>query len=371
MMTNDGATRELRTDVTVLRKLLLLTLPTLLVCFVLAELVFRFIVPAAELPNAIHDRGLMKFDTRGPRSGMFTVGPFAEPGGRWRINDEGWNSAVEYSRRPRRPLIAVIGDSFVEAFHVDPDKTFGALIRHQLEGKGDVYTFGFSGTPLTGYLEIARYVRREFHPEVLIVNVVHNDFDESVRSLKPGSNFLQFDRRAGAIVEIPAAPYQSSAVRRLLRHSAVARYIIINCKLSRNMARLSPAGQNVAARLLRNRPVIEPVVEAVFAKLAAENPDTTIVIVLDGPRQHMFADAESQAQLRWLPEMMSRLSRSHGFEFIDLGPRLSSFTERSGRPVSFETDYHWNDDGHRVAASAVLEVLRTRGLAPAGNGAAR
>ena len=362
MMTGSGALRWGWTDVSVLRKLLLITLPTLLVCFVVAELVFRFIIPAAELPNSIHSRGLMKLDAHGPRSGVFTIGPFAEPGGRWRINSDGWNSAIEYSRHPRRPLIAVIGDSFVEAFHVDPDNSFGALLRHQLKGKADVYTFGCSGTPLTGYLQIARDVQREFHPDILIINVVHNDFDESVRSLKPGSHFLQFDRRGRDIVEVPAEAYEPSALRRLLRHSAVARYVIINCKLSRNVARLHPEGQNVALRLLRNRPAIEPVVEAVFAKLAAENPDTSILMVMDGPRQRMFADAESQAQLRWLPEMMRRLSQAHGFEFIDLGPRLKAFTESSGRPVSFETDYHWNTDGHAVAAGAILEALRRRNL---------
>ena len=82
----------------------------------------------------------------------------------------------------------------------------------------------------------------------------------------------------------------------------------------------------------------------------------------------MFADPRSQEQLRWLPEMMGRLSALHGFTFIDLGPRLQSFTARTGQPVSFDSDYHWNRAGHEVAAEALLEALQSRSR-PAGRSA--
>ena len=346
---------------TVIRKLLVITLPTLLGCFVIAELVFRFLIPAAEMPRAILDRGVMRFDIRGPRSGLFTVGPLNEGRGRWRINNDGWNSAIDYSRDPGRPLIAVIGDSFVEAIHVDADRNFAALLRQRLRGKAEVYAFGFSGTPLSGYLQLVRYVRREYRPDIIVINVVHNDFAESVRSIQPRPTFLQFDHRGDEVFEVPPAGYRSSAVRRLLSHSAVVRYVVINCKLSRNVARLRRTGESEASRLLRQRAKIEPVVEAIFTRLRAENPQTSILIMMDGPRQRMYADARSQAQLRWLPALMSRLSKAHGFEFIDLEPRLRSCT-RSGQAVSFETDYHWNHAGHTIAAEAVLEALRRRNL---------
>lgn len=348
----------------VVRKLLLITLPSLLVCFLFAELVFRFVIPAAELPNAEFERGLMRFDLEGSRGGLFTVGPFAEGRGRWRVNNDGWNSAIDYSRNPRRPLIAVIGDSFVEAFHVDADRNFAALVRQRLQGKGEVYSFGFSGTPLSGYLELARYARREFRADVLVINVVHNDFAESVRSIEAKPSFLQFDERGGELVEVPSAGYEHSPLRRALRHSAVVRWVVINCKLSRNVTRLRRAEESEAARLLRHRPKIEPVAEAVFARLRAENPQTPIFIMMDGPRQRMFADARSQAQLRWLPEMVGRLSRAHGFEFIDLESPLKSYSQRSGQPVAFESDYHWNAAGHAVAANALMDAMRRRRLAP-------
>jgi hypothetical protein len=146
---------------------------------------------------------------------------------------------------------------------------------------------------------------------------------------------------------------------------------MVNCKLSRNIGRMRGADDSEAARLLRDRPQIEPVVEAIFARLAEENRGTPIFIMMDGPRQRMFADERSQAQLRWLPEMMSRLAKAHGFVFVDLEPRLKSFTARSGKSVSFESDYHWNRAGHQVAADAITEALmasgvtRSRGLSPA------
>lgn len=348
----------------VLRKLLGITLPVLVVCLLLAELVFRFLIPAAELPKSRFDRGVMKFDVHGPRSGVFSVGSFAEGRGRWRINNDGWNSAIDYSRDSRRPLIAIIGDSFVEAVHVDADKNFGALVRRDLEGAAEVYTLGASGTPLSGYLALARYAKREFRPDVLVLNVVYNDFAESVYALQPNPSFLQFDLRGNEVVEVSPRGYTSSSLRRTLRHSALARWVVINCKLTRNFSRAFDRQGSQAAFLLRQRPVIEPVADAIFARLQAENPGIPVIVLLDGPRQRMFADERSQERLRWIPAMMRRLSRKYGFEFIDLERRLEESSVRTGKRVDYESDYHWNEAGHRLAADALLLALRRRGLAP-------
>ncbi|MBD0321511.1 MAG: hypothetical protein ICV87_14335, partial [Gemmatimonadetes bacterium] len=92
-----------------IKNLVLVTLPALLVFALLSELFFRFVVPAAEFPYPAFDRAfqVLKFDPVRARTGVYTVGLAASPRARWRINDEGWNSSVEYfrDRPPGRPRV--------------------------------------------------------------------------------------------------------------------------------------------------------------------------------------------------------------------------------------------------------------------------
>ena len=346
----------------VLRKLLLLTLPALVILAVVGELVFRFVIPAAEWPYATFDADaqLLKYDTRGPRSGVLTVGPFAESRSRWRINDEGWSSAIEYPR-PHGPLprVAIIGDSYVEAFHVDPDRSAGALVRRALAGRAEVYTFGMSGAPLSQYLNMARYAARRFAPDVFVINVVQNDFAESLRAVVPRPEFLQLEVRGDAVSEAAARGYAVSASRRFVRHSAVLRWLIRNAKIG-HVERLFDR-HRVAANIDvdvadAHRREIELGVRYVVSRLRAENPRAEILFVMDAPRDAMYAGAPSPVQ--WLTELLRDETARAGCGFVDLTPAFSAEWARSHQRFEFANDWHWNERGQRVAGDAIVAALR-------------
>mgnify|MGYP001345443883 CR=1 FL=1 len=70
-----------------------------------------------------------------------------------------------------KPLVSVIGDSYVEASQVNDDETFF----HYLSSENpelDVYSFGFSGAPLSQYLIWAKYSRETYGNKFLIINIV-------------------------------------------------------------------------------------------------------------------------------------------------------------------------------------------------------
>ena len=116
-----------------IRNILLVTVPTFLGLILVLEVIFRTAIPACRLPAACFDEkaGLFKY-CPGAGEGLATFGPFAEQRGRWRINGHGGNSAIDYEERKTRPRIAVIGDSYVEAFQVDADRNYPALMRAAL-----------------------------------------------------------------------------------------------------------------------------------------------------------------------------------------------------------------------------------------------
>ena len=60
-------------------------------------------------------------------------------------------------------------------------------------------------------------------------------------------------------------------------------------------------------------------------------------------------------------ELMGALCAERGIVFLDLTPVLEAEVD-SGRNVYFPDDAHWNAAGHDVAASALAELLRARGL---------
>ena len=77
-----------------------------------------------------------------------------------RTNQAGWVSHIEYSRKGERPLLAVVGDSFVQGDHVSWPSTCHGKLSVKLEGQARVYSFGYDTSPLSQYLGYAEYVSR-------------------------------------------------------------------------------------------------------------------------------------------------------------------------------------------------------------------
>ena len=351
------------------KKLLTLTLPTLVLLFVAGELIFRFVLPAAESPTVAFDAadGILKYDVTGRRSGIYTIGPFVEAKARWRINNDGWNSEIDYtSAHGAVPRIAIIGDSYVEAMQVDVDKSFGALLRRAFAGRAEVYTIGIAGAPLSEYLQLARYAARRFHPDVFVINVVHNDFDESIRTLVPRPEFLQFEPAGNSVREAPPLGYTPSRMRRLLRRSAVFRWLLQNAQLYALPTRLAAIRDRKTmiantdlGKILANRTVIELAVREVARKLRAENPNARIVFMIDGARSDIYNGTAATSPVRMLAEMVRRAAEAAHCDFLDLTPAFAAEWARSHREFNFRYNFHWNEEGHRVAAAALARTLNS------------
>ena len=105
-----------------------------------------------------------------------------------RVNNFGFVSDFDYDEDATDPLVAVIGDSYVEAFMVPFRETCAGRLATDLDGRARVYAFGVSGAPLSQYLAFAEYARSTFRPGALAIIVISNDYDESMLKYgrKPG-----------------------------------------------------------------------------------------------------------------------------------------------------------------------------------------
>ena len=110
-----------------LKNILIISLPTLLLSLLFLELFFRFIIPAAEAPTPYMDPEyqILRYNPDENTSGTFAYGKFSTHRFKWNINNEGWNAPYDYyPKTENRQLIAVIGDSYIDARQVNYDESY-------------------------------------------------------------------------------------------------------------------------------------------------------------------------------------------------------------------------------------------------------
>ena len=157
---------------------------TLVVMAVLFEFViFRFVLRAADLPR-LQAGGSAVLKYQPNQTGTYRLQ--SEIVARYRINQQGWNSGhFEYDieRSPGVKRICIVGDSYVEALQVDFDKSFAERLQDELLNAGErieVFRFGLSGAPLSQYVYWIKKEVVKYSPDLIVVNLVHNDFDQSI-----------------------------------------------------------------------------------------------------------------------------------------------------------------------------------------------
>jgi len=356
----------------ILKNLVFITIPSFIILLLLLELFFRFIIPAAEIPQAFFNENelIYKFDTTAKREGLYTIGKTAQEKGHWRINNYGWNSSIDYVSQRDKKLIAIIGDSQIEAFQVDVDKSYPSLLRRKIADIYDVYSFGKSGAPLSQYLYYSRYVNRLFNPDILIFNIVHNDFDESVFQLNPSDiHWLTLNVNDSIVTEnIPKPNYsfsQHNWGKRIIKKSALFRYLYVNLHLSQTINNFSIGKNNQdkfnanveVSKLEENKTLIIKSVDYILGKIHKENPNKRIIFIIDAPRNDIYNNNLKNSNVLFLHDILEKYCLKYGFEYIDLTLPMENDYKKNQIKFNSDLDGHWNEYGHSFVYKQVLMQL--------------
>jgi hypothetical protein len=223
----------------------------------------------------------------------------------------------------------------------------------------EVYDFGISLASLSQYLQMARYIRSHFDPDILVINVVHNDFDESLCSVRRQIGMLCLVVEGETVREASIDPYSPNSVFRMLRHSALVRYLVLNLHVPAIFQHAlwsiwlsGTYNANVDPIEVRNRENhIRYASNYVLKRLQMENKGRPIIFLIDAPRQDIYSDTIANSKLLWLHELLLTQCREFGFDLIDLTDEFSRLFHLNH--VRFETEYdgHWNEYGHKIVAS--------------------
>lgn len=288
-------------------------------------------------------------------------------------NNVGFLNDQDYSSNGTRPLVAVVGDSYVEALMNPYNETFYGILAKEVGENGRVYSFGLSGAPLSQYLIWADFAKRAYQSNALIVVIVGNDFDECFYQYKPVRGLHYFDPKSTLNnIILQRVDRIDSFSRRTIMKLASARYVFYNLRVGhslhkwrtgdvrrRQVMTIEYEGDvptTVSPNRLRDSKLAANLFLAALPEYSGLPPDR-ILLVLDGVRPSLYkGDGTYSRESFWgtMHDYMMANANDLGFEIIDMNTTFTSQYIRYGDRFEFPTDDHWNGFGHKLVAEQIL-----------------
>ena len=283
-----------------------------------------------------------------------------------RINNYGYATDKKFQEKSlqTKPVISVIGDSYVEALQVKNKDTFHAILDKNFESF-DVYPIGISGSPLSQYLAFANYASDTFAPKLYIFLIISNDFDQSFESINKAPGFHYFDDVKG----LKLVNYEPGLIKRLARRSALIRYLYLDLKLTTQLTRIlgsevinNDVRANKRTKFLEtgrraNEKFLHGITELSFK--------SNVIIVLDGDREAIYSGLNERNANEPINILFDELEKSAktivNVDVIDLHKIFESDYAKNGEKFNYNYDYHWNERGHAVASQALTDKLNRIG----------
>ena len=284
------------------------------------------------------------------------------------VNNHGFVNDQDYRKNLDQPVVAVIGDSYVEALMTPYAETLHGRAAKDCK-EAYFYSFGFSGAQLPQYLAYARYARKHFSPQKVIFVIVANDFDESFAKYHGSPGLYHFAETQGLRSQLELFEYCPHKWRDTLYRSALVRYGVFNLAarpsaIRTRLQRFFSSSQdylgNVDAgvstqRLADSKHAADLFLEALPAYSGVLASNT--LFVLDGIRQAIYRpDKYPNVQGSYFAKMRRYFideAQKAGFQVVDLHQIFEGHFQKYKQHFEFQTDNHWSGIGHGVAYDAV------------------
>lgn len=285
-----------------------------------------------------------------------------------RTNGHGFVSAHAFVRDPR--AVVLVGDSYVEAASLDAASRPEAQIERALGGQRPVYAMGAAGTALLDYAERIRYAHQHFGSRDFIVLMERND----VRQALCGSGNVHSQcLDAATLTPRTETVAPASALKRLLRGSALAQYLASQLKIvparlwqqafdqhgpmAHGVASLKRATAAPTARTeltAQTRAEISAVSQAFFERIQ-QHVSGTLVIVVDADRPALQHGRPVDDPAR---RYFITLARAAGATVIDTEPLYRAHFHRSALSLDVgPDDGHLNPLGVALVADEIARAL--------------
>lgn len=296
------------------------------------------------------------------------------------INNAGYVNAQSYERDDARPLLAVVGDSYVEAAMIPYPETLQGRLAAIAAPDRRVYSFAASNAPLSQYLVWAREARATWKAQALVVVIIGNDFDESLAEYRVIPGLHHYVESADGALKLTRFDFSPSLFRSIAERSTLVRYLALNLRVQDPVRRLLDFSGEPDRGYAGNTAVIASPERIDKAKAAARAffADLTayagwradqVVFVVDGLRYPDEAKLHADSYFAQMRSYFIAQAQRAGFETIDMDAWFLPLAEAGPVRFEFPRDGHWNGEAHGLAADAVARsamFLRWCRCRPAG-----
>lgn len=340
-----------------------------IVMFVFLEVIFRFLpVSDYTYPQPVNNNSPVS-KMLPNREMMYSKGWNFIFKNKVRVNNDGFINDQDYHAHDQGPLVAIVGDSYIEALMVPYAATLQGTLAHAFSGKLRVYSFGFSGAPLSQYLAWARYAREKYRNDFLISNVVGNDFDESLLKYNDSKGGYFYRPNANGDLQLTRVDYMHTKYRFLFK-SALMRYLLLNLgatNIVENIRRLRPGegeyvGNVEAVASIDKINDSNHAIAAFFRDLPVYSglPRNRVLLIIDAMRPSTYEDRELPKAYGSYYDQMRRefmlRAASFGYAVLDMQRPFTEHYELNKLKFEYPADGHWNPLGHQLAAEGIMRA---------------
>lgn len=282
-----------------------------------------------------------------------------------RTNGHGFVSAHAFAHDPH--ALVLVGDSYVESASLDAIDRPEAQIERALGGQRKVYAMGAAGTALLDYAERIRYAHQHFGSRQFVLLMERSD---ARQALCGSGNVHSQCLDAATLAPHTETVLPASAVKRLLRESALAQYLMSQLKIvpgrllhqafgdtgppGLGKAALAPARAGAAAQSVRAKAQIEAVSQAFFERVMPLASDG-LVIVVDADRPALWRGEQPDDPER---RQFIALARAAGAIVVDTEPLFSAHFARSRLSLDIgPRDGHLNPLGVGLVAGEIAHAV--------------
>jgi hypothetical protein len=324
-----------------------------------------------------------------------------------RVNSQGMRDREHTIAKPNDTIrIAVLGDSFAEAFQVPMEKTFWAVMEQRLSEcaapglKVEVLNFGVSGFSTARELIILRQRVWQYSPDIILLLVTtRNDVRDNSRALDPYANTAlpYFVYREGSLTlddsrlqarnrSLGFRVQQGFIGKSLDWLRAHSRFVgLLDTAREAYQWRKQPAEKkdsypaepglddevfrapvnsdwndawNVTEKLIVR---MRDEVNAKGAKFLVVTGSSGIQVSPDASLREAYAKRLGVEGLFYPDLRFKALGDREGFEVLTLAPSLLDYATRNHIYLHGSADTtgkgHWNETGHRVAGEIIAAKL--------------
>lgn len=254
-------------------------------------------------------------------SGYWVRGGLAEINNYYQVNEQGFNSIVDYDELNKHNLnIAILGDSYIEGFQTDVRYSIGRQLEDILGSKSVVHEFGRSGANITDYsLAYEEFIKDKGYDFVFVLVT-----DKDLMSNTP--SFVGKGNRVA----------KKTISRTIYDNVHILRYLNINHGLGVHFNKLINNGPESIARIHNkdtNTVLTEELYLSKINKKALSSIPNSVIFLHEDDRLNQYFIQNFDFKFKKIKH--EKLPKDHGF------------------------DGHWNKNGRFNCAKAMAEYINS------------